>query len=45
MISMARTFGAPVTVPAGKHALSVSNASQPSRNVPNTLETICITCE
>ena len=40
---IARTFGAPETVPAGKPAASAVTASTPSRNSPSTLETICIT--
>ena len=35
MISMARTFGAPDTVPAGKHATSASSRSQRSDNCPS----------
>ena len=45
MISMARIFGAPVTVPAGKHARSASSEPQPSSRVPSMLLTRCMTCE
>ena len=45
MISIARTLGAPETVPAGKVARSTSIADSPGRNAPVTLETMCITCE
>src|SRR5512135_3122457 len=45
MISMALTFGAPETVPAGKHAFRTSTASAPSFNVPWISDTRCITCE
>ena len=45
MISMARTFGAPETVPAGKHARNTSSAPRPSRSRPSTWLTRCITCE
>ena len=43
MISIARTFGAPDSVPAGKPAISASSASSPSRSLPSTLEEMCIT--
>src|SRR4030095_9338908 len=36
LISMARIFGAPLTVPAGKHARSTSKASHPVLSVPTT---------
>ncbi len=46
MISIARTFGAPVSVPAGKVARSTSRLVMPSgRSRPSTLLTMCITCE
>src|SRR5258708_28697250 len=38
MISMARTLGAPETVPAGKHDINASKQSTSSRNVPRKLE-------
>src|SRR6266566_1771069 len=43
MISIARTLGAPDTVPAGKQAIRASKQSTPSRNRPRRLETRCIT--
>ncbi len=43
MISIARTFGAPDSVPAGNPPTSASSASSPSRSLPSTLEEICIT--
>ena len=45
MICIARTFGAPETVPAGKHARSSSNGVTSSRSSPTTSETRCVTCE
>ncbi len=45
MISIARTFGAPLTVPAGNDARSTSIDVSPGFNVPSTFETMCITCE
>src|SRR6266513_2943074 len=45
MICIARTLGAPVTVPAGKLALSTSTASRPGAIRPSTFETMCMTCE
>jgi hypothetical protein len=45
MICIARTLGAPVTVPAGKLALNTSSASTPGAQRPSTLETMCMTCE
>jgi hypothetical protein len=45
MISIALTFGAPDTVPAGKVARSTARASSPSRSLASTLDTMCITCE
>ena len=45
MICIARTFGAPDTVPAGKHARRSSNGVTPSRSSPTTSETRCVTCE
>ena len=43
MISMARGFGAPESVPAGKVAVSTSNAVSPSATVPTTVDTMCMT--
>ena len=46
MICIARTFGAPETVPAGKHARSRSNGVDPVvQSSPATSETRCVTCE
>ena len=45
MICIARIFGAPDTVPAGKHARSRSNGVTPSRSSPATSETRCVMCE
>ena len=45
MISIARTFGAPERVPAGKVARSRSSQSSPGRSSPCTFETMCITWE
>ena len=45
MICIARTFGAPETVPAGKVARTTSNGVTPSRSSPATSETRCVTCE
>ena len=42
---MARTFGAPLTVPAGKVARMRSKAFLSSDNFPKTSDTICITWE
>src|SRR5262245_16378791 len=42
---IARTFGAPETVPAGKQACSRSNGETPGRRSPATCETRCVTCE
>ena len=39
------TFGAPLTVPAGKVARSTSIAFRPGLSCPVTLETICMTWE
>ena len=44
-ISIARTFGAPLTVPCGKVALNTSTAPTPSLSRPDTPETMCMTCE
>ncbi|SHT17474.1 Uncharacterised protein [Mycobacteroides abscessus subsp. abscessus] len=41
--SMARTFGAPDSVPAGKHAVMASSAVLPSANDPDTVDTRCMT--
>jgi hypothetical protein len=43
MICMARTFGAPETVPAGKPATRASSASKDGSSRPSTFETMCIT--
>ena len=45
IISIARTLGAPLTVPAGWQAANVSTAPRPSCNLPTTFETICMTWE
>ena len=45
MICIARTFGAPETVPAGNVARSRSHASTPGAISPATSETRCVTCE
>ena len=45
MISIARTFGAPLTVPAGNVARSTSTALAPSRRSPETWLVRCITWE
>src|SRR3954463_13144745 len=43
--SIARRFGAPVTVPAGNLLASASNGSASARRSPSTVETMCITLE
>ena len=43
MISIARIFGAPDTVPAGKHARSASKAVASGSSFPLTLLVICMT--
>ena len=43
MISMARTFGAPETVPAGSVARNTSIGVRPSASSPDTCEVRCIT--
>ena len=43
MICIARTFGAPETVPAGKPATRASSASYFGSSSPSTLETMCMT--
>ena len=43
IISMALTFGAPETVPAGNTAANASNMSAPARRRPATCETMCCT--
>ena len=43
MISMARTFGAPETVPAGNVALRTSIGVRPSARSPETWLVRCIT--
>ena len=45
MICIARTFGAPDTVPAGNVARSRSNDETPARSSPATSETRCVMCE
>ena len=45
MICIARIFGAPDSVPAGSEALKASIAVTSGRSVPDTPETMCITCE
>src|SRR5215212_4248135 len=45
MICIARTFGAPETVPAGKHARSRSRCETSGSSSPTTSETRCVTCE
>ena len=46
MICIARTFGAPETVPAGKHARSSSNGVDARRaSSPATSETRWVMCE
>ena len=45
MICIARTFGAPDTVPAGNVARSRSTASRPGAIWPKTRETMCMTWE
>ena len=45
MISIARTLGAPESVPAGSSERSASTAPTSSRSVPATDDTMCITCE
>ena len=43
--AIVQTFGAPETVPAGKHARSTSNEDTSSRTTPCTSETRCVMCE
>jgi len=43
MISIARTFGAPVSVPAGNVARVASNASASPASVPVTVDSMCWT--
>src|SRR5207302_1239870 len=45
MICIARTFGAPDTVPAGKHDTSASSRSRSSASLPSTIDVRCITWE
>ena len=45
IICIARIFGAPDTVPAGKQARSRSNGLTPSCSSPSTSDTRCVTCE
>ena len=45
MICMARTLGAPLTVPAGKAAFRASTAVFPGASVPLTEDTMWMTCE
>ena len=43
MICIARTLGAPESVPAGSVARSASIAPTPARSLPDTVLTMCIT--
>ena len=43
MISIARTLGAPDTVPAGSVARSTSMAGRPSTSSPDTCDVRCMT--
>ena len=43
MISIARTFGAPLTVPAGSVARSTSIGPSPATSSPETCDVRCIT--
>ena len=43
MISMARTFGAPLTVPAGSVARNTSMGDRPATRRPLTCDVRCIT--
>src|SRR6185437_3323422 len=45
MICIARTFGAPETVPAGKQARRSWKGSASSLSSPTTSETRCVMCE
>ncbi len=45
MISMARIFGAPESVPAGNVARNASKQSRDPASFPRTFETMCMTCE
>ena len=45
MISIARTFGAPDSVPAGSIERSTSIGPTPARRRPPTEETMCMRCE
>ena len=45
MICIARTLGAPLSVPAGNVARSTSSASLPGASLPCTFEMMCMTCE
>ena len=45
MISIARTLGAPLTVPAGNVARSTSTAVRPGASSPETWDVRCITWE
>ena len=45
MICIARTFGAPLSVPAGRTERSASIGPTSARSSPETFETMCITCE
>ena len=42
MISMARTFGAPESVPAGSVARSTSIGPLPSASSPDTCDVMCM---
>jgi hypothetical protein len=43
MICIARIFGAPDTVPAGRQACKASKALRPGASSPVMFETMCIT--
>ena len=45
MICIARTFGAPETVPTGKAARNTSQGFKSSISFPVTVDEICMTCE
>lgn len=45
MICMARSFGAPDRVPAGKHAIVTSRPETPDPTTPVTEASRCMTCE
>ena len=45
MICIARTFGAPESVPAGNAARTTSSGGVVAATLPRTSLTMCITCE